>query len=498
MRTLLLILLFSISTSNANAQSSSWIVRAEGRFMNSFYQVQTRTPKNLFPSEAKIVEVDFFGNLIAEYPLHATIELGRLEGEFKFLEFKTKRLLSYSFKHHNSTGVFEIFDVEDRNGEALLQVHIESLEVDHPLFPMLPLETQRLFHSTPELPLLDTTRLDIMSFGSNIIWQLTEHGNITATITAIDKYYLTYKPYQFVWTRDFRKEFLVKEELENKTILFQGPYSNSPGKIIPPTIGDHSSIPLAMTLNEITEAGEWKTVFTEILDPNTSFRIRYLEDTIVNCHICPAEVRAQLIDERSKRVYREIPINVATSWGKPYSTFQTHRYGDKFLLSYESTYGNNGNATSTLQFFNMKKLGSEPIAEFNYDTSVEGGCDWNELPKKVQSELIECTPYQIDTTNAYIHAATRFEPDFTLNENGDVVLNYLSSRRSFEPISYSTCREFLEYTLPNKTIILAGPLSDQPGAVLKSSYGAIKETGFDLDESDGGRHFNNIPEYSKQ
>lgn len=63
---------------------------------------------------------------------------------------------------------------------------------------------------------------------------------------------------------------------------------------------------------------------------------------------------------------------------------------------------------------------------------------------------------------------------------------------SFEPLSWEHCREFMKYTLPDREVILEGPLSLSPGKFISVENGPVKQTGFDLEANEGGEYYDEI------
>ena len=223
-------------------------------------------------------------------------------------------------------------------------------------------------------------------------------------------------------------------------------------------------------------------------------RISYLDDTLTNCHMCPVKVRADFFNQTNNEPYKSVPMEISTVWGSLRNTFRLHPYQGGNLLSYEFFDGAQGNYSSRLYFFDLDKFTSKPIACYDYKTSVDRGADFNELPQAVQDELKECAPHEFTDPNPYVHYATWFTPEYHIDDNGDLILSYTENRRSFEPLNYRSCREFLHYTLPNRTVTISGPKNRDSGKILKITYGPKKETGFDLGPKEGGPYFEEILE----
>lgn len=144
------------------------------------------------------------------------------------------------------------------------------------------------------------------------------------------------------------------------------------------------------------------------------------------------------------------------------------------MLSYEFNYGNQGNASSHIYFFDINRLKEKPLAYYTLRVSVDGGIDWNNIPQTAKNEFISCTPSQI-SSDAYVYYAIRFYPSFQINNRGNLILTYNNSEMSFEPLSWGQCREFMKYSLPDRIVTLEGPLTDHHGTFITVRNGPKKE-----------------------
>lgn len=118
--------------------------------------------------------------------------------------------------------------------------------------------------------------------------------------------------------------------------------------------------------------------------------------------------------------------------------------------------------------------------------------DWSDLPELVKREYTACTPYEIDESE-YIYVSSSYKPAFDNSDDGNVILKYTHSTLSFEPLSHNTCREFMTYTLPDRTIVLGGPLQPNSGQTLSVSFGPKYTTGHDLGQDDGLPNYKAMP-----
>ena len=450
-----------------------WTLRAEARFENTSYRVYTR-PSEAGHDEAKVIETDISRNNNFEFHINPNTNAQQLNGTFEFQSFMSKVFLGYTFTHHNSVSVYQIFDLSNRLSDDILSLHTSMKTKEYVKPTDIPNRTMARLISTPQLPFTDSSTFVILTEAQEVLWSHTENGNIKCVKTRRKIGFYNY---------DFEKDVtdetpLLEEYLDNEILYFQGPLSSNAGEIIP--------------LNK----GIWRAVFTSEFKDGMYIRISYLDDTLTNCHSCPVKVRADFFNQTNNAPYKSVPMEIGTVWGSLKNTFRVHPYQGGNLLSYEFFDGAQGNYSSRLYFFDLDKFTSKPIALYDYKTSVDRSADFNDLPQAVQDELKECAPHKFTDPNPDVHYATWFTPEFNIDDNGDLILTYTENRRSFEPLDYRSCREFLHYTLPNRTVKISGPKKRDSGKILKVTYGPKKQTGFDLGPKDGGPYFEEILEQS--
>ena len=465
-----------------------WTLRAEARFENTSYKVYTR-PSEAGHDEAKVIETDISRNKNFEFSIHPNTEAQVLSGNFQFHFLMGQIFLGYSFTHHNSVAVYQLYDLKNRLPDDILTIHtpIKTKEYESP--SDIPNKTLARLRSTPQRPFTDSTSVVILRETSRVLWSHTENGNIQCKKT---RRKIGFYHYDFV--KDMTDETpLLEECLENEILYFQGPLSINPGDTL---ANDHSWLPSLYQSEHTNHEGTWHTIYTAEFIKGKHIRISYLDDTLTNCHSCPVKVQADFFISYQNKPYKSVPMEIGTVWGALRNTFRLHRYQGGNLLSYEFYNGAQGNYSSRLYFFDLDNFTSKPIALYDYKTSVDRGTDFNELPQAVQDELKECTPQVFTDPNPYVHYVTWFTPEYHIDDNGDLILTYTENRRSFEPLDYRSCREFLHYTLPNRTVKTSGPKNRDSGKIHKVTYGPKKQTGFDLGPKDGGPYFDEILEQS--
>lgn len=450
-----------------------WTLRAEARFENTSYRVYTR-PSEAGHDEAKVIETDISRNKDFEFHINPNTNAQQLNGTFEFQSFMSKVFLGYTFTHHNSVSVYQIFDLSHRLSDDILTLHTSMKTKEYVRPSDISNRTLAKLRSTPQLPLTDSSTFVILTETPRVSWSHTENGNIKCVKTRRKIGFYSY---------DFEKDAtdetpLLEQYLENDIFYFHGPLSSNAGDTIP------------------ANQGTWRAVFTSEFMDGMYIRISYLDDTLTNCHSCPVKVRADFFNQTNNEPYKSVPMEIGTIWGSLKNTFRVHLYQGGNLLSYEFYNGGQGNYSSRLYFFDLDKFTSKPIALYDYKTSVDRGADFNDLPQAVQDELKECAPHEFTDPNPYVHYATWFTPEYHIDSNGDLILTYTENRRSFEPLDYRSCREFLHYTLPNRTVKISGPKKRDSSKILKVTYGPKKQTGFDLGPKDGGPYFEEILEQS--
>lgn len=483
-RSIGIILCFLFST--ISALGNEWTLRAEARFGNTTYKVYTRQSDNIH-EEAKIIESDILRIKDFEYPIYPNNNALLLNGNFQFHTIMGQVFLGYSFTHHNSISVFQIFDLSNRLSDDILTIHTPTKNKEYARPYDIPIKTLAKLRTSPQLPLTDSTTFVILTETYNVRWSITEKGNIQGK-----KMGRKIGFYHYDFEKDVTVETpLLEEYLENDILYFQGPLSINPGDTL---AGDHSRLPSLYQSEHSTDEGTWHAVYTAAFQENRYIRVSYLDDTLTNCHSCPVKVQADFFLRDQNKPYKSVPMEIGTVWGSLRNTFRLHHFRGGNLLSYEFFDGAQGNYSSRLYFFDLDKFTPKPIALYDYRTSVDRGADFNELPQAVQDELKECAPHEFTDPNPYVHYATWFTPEYHIDDNGNLILTYTENRRSFEPLDYRSCREFLHYTLPNRTVKIAGPKNRASGKVLKVNYGPKKQTGFDLGPKDGGPYFEEILE----
>ena len=451
-----------------------WTLKAEARFENTSYKVYTRQ-SDAGHDEAKVIETDIARNKDFEFPINLNTNAQLLNGTFEFQSFMGKVFLGYNFTHHNSISVYQIFDLSHRLSDDILTLHTSMKTKEYVRPNDIPNKTLAKLRSTPQLPLTDSSTFVMLTESPAVRWSLTENGNIQCK-----KMGRKIGFYHYDFEKDETDETpLLVQYLENEIFYFQGPLSSNAGDTIP------------------ANQGTWRAVFTSEFEKGMYIRISYLDDTLTNCHSCPVEVRADFFNQTNNEPYKSVPMEIGTVWGSLRNTFRLHPYQGGNLLSYEFYNGGQGNYSSRLYFFDLDKFTSKPIALYDYKTSVDRGADFNELPQAVQDELKECAPHEFTDPNPYVPYATWFTPKYHIDDNGNLILTYTENRRSFEPLNYKSCREFLHYSLPNRTVQISGPKKSDSGKILKVTYGPKKQTGFDLGPKDGGPYFEEILEQSK-
>ena len=465
-----------------------WTLRAEARFEDTSYKVYTRQSEAI-RDEAKIIETDIIRNKDFEFSIHPNTEAQVLSGNFQFHFLMGQIFLGYSFTHHNSVSVYQLYDVKNRIPDDILTIHtpIKTKEYESP--SDIPNKTLARLRSTPQRPFTDSTSVVILRETSRVLWSHTKNGNIHCKKMGRKIGFYHY---------DFEKDMtdktpLLEEYLENEILYFQGPLSINPGDTL---ARDHSRLPSLYQSEHTTNEGIWHTVYTAAFQEDRYIRVSYLDDTLTNCHSCPVKVRADFFYQAKNEPYKSVPMEIGTVWGALKNTFRLHPYQGGNVLSYEFFDGAQGNYSSRLYFFDLDKFTSKPIALYDYKTSVDRGADFNELPQAVRNELKECASHEFKEPNPYVHYATWFTPEYHIDDNGNLILTYTENRRSFEPLDYRSCREFLHYTLPNRTVQISGPKKRDSGKILKVTYSPKKQTGFDLGPKDGGPYFEEILEQS--
>ena len=469
---------------SSNVIALEWEKIASHRYYSDYYVVY-KTQNEHNSEIAKLCIENFFGETFYEYPLNVSTAQGTIRGHFEFYDVFGQKTLLYSHTFHDQTAIAQLFNLDDHDSNHSLLVYTSYLDIDRLAFKQLPIEKKLKIVSTEENPVYDSAYIEIVNWSKGVSWNLTENGNLSATQVATKSWHIVSNQ-SYAWFRDFEAESILTEDVPNTTVYFEGPWSKDPGQKI---IEDKDHLLKTYTIVEEGEDFEWITIYTAQINSNRHIRISYLEDTITDCHACPTKVKAQILSEPAGKVIKELELNVGTAWGKATSSFRLHNNNQ--LLSYEFHYGNQGNNSSYLYFFNVENLTSDPIAHYSYRVSVDHGLDWNEIPQTVKNEFISCTPFDI-ASDAYIHHGSRFYPGFDLNENGDLVLSYSGSVKSFEPISWEHCREYMEYTLPDRIVTLEGPLSDSPGKFISVENAPVKQTGFDLEANEGGEYYDEI------
>ena len=467
--------------------AQEWEKLASHRFHNDDYVVYKSKNEN-FTDIAKICIEDYFGGTKHEYPIELRTALGGIHGGFKFFEVLGQKTLMYSHTFHNSTSIVQLFNFNNYDSTPSQELHIDYLDVDRVLFDELPIEKKRFFISTKTHPIYDSTRIEIVTWSKGVTWDITENGNISGTRIGTKRWYMIEDERYAPWLRDFESESILTENVPNTTVYFEGPWSKDPGKEM---IEDQDHLLKTYSMAEGGADFEWITIFTAQLSPNKHIRISYLEDEITDCHACPTKVKAQIISEPMGVVLKELELKIGTSWGKASPSFRIHKWNNQQLLSYEHQYGNQGNNSSYIYFFDVNNLTTDPIAEYSFQVSADHSLDWKNLPQTVKDEFISCTPFEIEP-ETYIHHAMRFYPSYNLNTKGDLVLSYSSSNMGFEPISWEHCREFMNYTLPDRKVVLEGPMSTNPGKFISVVNGRKKQTGFDLEATDGSEDYYEI------
>lgn len=485
-RSIGIILCFLFST--ISALGNEWTLRAEARFEDTSYKVYTRQSEGI-RDEAKIIETDITRNRDFEFPINPSANPQLINGTFEFHAFMGKVFLGYQFTHHDCVSVYEIFDLSNRLYDEILTLHTPTKGKEYAMPSDIPNKTLAKLRSTPQLSLTDSTTFVILTETYNVQWSITEKGNIQGK-----KMGRKIGFYHYDFEKDVTDETpLLEEYLENDIVFFQGPLSINPGDTL---AGDHSRLPILYQSEHTNHEGTWHTVYTAAFQENRYIRVSSLDDTLTNCHSCPVKVQADFFLRDQNKPYKSVPMEIGTVWGSLRNTFRLHHFPGGNLLSYEFFDGAQGNYSSRLYFFDLDYFTSKPIAFYDYRTSVDRGTDFNDLPQAVQDELKECAPHEFKDPNPYVHYATWFTPEYHIDDDGDLILIYTENRRSFEPLDYTTCREFLRYTLPNRTARISGPKKRDSGKILKVTYGPKKQTGFDLGPKDGGPYFEEILEQS--
>lgn len=464
-----------------------WEKRASHKFHDEEYAVYVSKNTSLH-EKAKLCIADIFGDQLYEIPLKLDTELGLINGDFQFRTVFGQRTLIYSHSFHNSTSVAQVFNLDHHDSIHTQMVHISYLDVERLNFNELTIEQKLSIKSTKAYPVYDTTRFEIVNWSESVNWDITENGNLSATKEGTTRSYMIFDDRYAPWLRDFDKESMLTEKIGNSTRFFQGPWSKYPGRAIP---RDENHLLTTFTLLDEGKQNEWVTVFTAQLRKDEFMRIIYLQDDKYTCHSCTTNVRAQIISEPDGIIIKDLKLDIGTAWGRVNSSFRLHHWEDKLLLSYEFQYGNQGNASSHIYFFDINRLKEKPLAYYTFRVSVDGGIDWINIPQTVKNEFISCTPFQI-TSDAYVYHAIRFYPSFQINNRGNLILTYKDSEMSFEPLSWEHCREFMKYTLPDREVILEGPLSLSPGKFISVANGRKKKTGFDLEATDGSEDYYEI------
>lgn len=477
--------ILSISFNLATAQE--WEKIASHRFHNDNYVVYKSQNEN-FTDIAKICIEDYFGGTIHEFPIELGTALGRIHGGFKFFEVFGQKTLLYNHIFHNSTSIVQLFNLNSYDSKQSQELHTYYLDVDRLLFDELPMEKKRFFISTKTHPIYDSTRIEIVTWSKGVTWNITANGNISGTRIGTKRWYMIEDERYAPWLRDFESESIVTEDVPNTTIYFEGPWSKNPGNEM---MQDQDNLLKTYSMAEASADFEWVTVFTAQLSPEKHIRISYLEDELTDCHACTSRVKAQILSEPEGRITKELELNISTSWGKATSSFRLHKWNNQQLLSYEHQYGNHGNNSSNIYFFDINNLTTAPVAQYSFDVSADHSISWKNLPQTVKDEFISCTPFEIGP-ETYIHHAIRFYPSYDLNNNGDLVLSYTSSKMGFEPIGGEHCREFMNFTLPDRKVALKGPMSRNPGKFISVVNGIKKKTGFDLEATDGSKYYYEI------
>ncbi|MDA8581756.1 hypothetical protein N9K95_02750 [Schleiferiaceae bacterium] len=464
-----------------------WKKRASHKFQDEEYVVYVSTNTSSH-ERAKLCIEDIFGDPLYEIPLKLDTDRGWINGDFKFRTVFGQRTLIYSHTFHNSTSVAQVFNLDHHDSIHSQMVHLSYLNVERLNFKELPYEQKLSIKSTIAYPVYDTTRFEIVNWSEGVTWDITENGNLSATRVGTTRWYMIFDDRYAPWLRNFDKESMLTEKIENSTRFFEGPWSKHPGRAIPT---DDNNLLTTFTLLDEGKGNEWVTVFTAQLRKDEFIRISYLKDDKYTCHSCTTNVRAQIISEPNGIIIKDLKLDIGTAWGKVNSSFRLHHWEDERLLSYELQYGNQGNASSHIYFFDINRLKEKPLAYYTFRVSVDGGIDWNNIPQTVKNEFISCTPFQI-VPDAYMHHAIRFYPSFQINKRGNLVLTYNNSEISFEPISWEHCREFMKYTLPDRKVVLEGPMSASPGKLISVVNGRKKKTGFDLEATDGSEAYYEI------
>jgi hypothetical protein len=469
------------------ATAQEWEKIASHRFHNDNYVVYKSQNEN-FTDIAKICIEDYFGGTIHEFPIELGTDIGGIHGGFKFFEVFGQKTLLYNHTFHNRTSIVQLFNLNSYDSKQSQELHIYYLDVDRLLFDELPIEKKRFFISTKTHPIYDSTRIEIVTWSKGVTWDITANGNISGTRIGTKRWYMIEDERYAPWLRDFESESILTEDVPNSTVYFEGPWSKNPGSKMSE---DLDNLLKTYSMVEVGIDFEWITVFTAQLSSNKHIRISYLEDEITDCHACPTRVKAQILSEPAGKIIKELELNIGTSWGKANSSFKLHKWNNQQLLSYEHQYGNQGNNSSYIHFFDIDNITTEPVAKYSFPVSADHSIHWTNLPQAVKDEFISCTPFEIDP-ETYIHHAIRFYPSYNLNTKGDLVLSYSSSNMGFEPISWEHCREFMNYTLPDRVVILQGPLSMSPGKFISVANGRKKKTGFDLEATDGSEDYYEI------
>ena len=481
-RSIGIILCFLFST--VSAVGNEWTLRVEARFGNTSYKVYTRQSEKIH-DEAKIVESDILRMKDFEYPIYPNNEALLLNGNFQFHTIMGQVFLGYSFTHHNSVSVFQIFDLSNRQSEKILTVHAGMRRKEYSKATEIPRKILAKLKSTPELPLTDSTLIAIFNESYHIAWSLTANGNIKSEKSGRKN---TFYHYDIEKDEIYKLPLLV-EHLENEVLFFEGPLSLNPGDVI---TSDDANLPSVYQSIHTSHEGTWHTVYSGQYEIGRYIRISYLEDHLADCHACPVKVKADFFMTAQNNPYKSVHLEVATVWGSLRNTFQIHKHQGCNLLSYEFFNGGQGNYSSRLYFFDLDNFTSKPITHYDYQTAIDRGAYFDEIPQVVQEELKQCAPHKFTEPNPYVHFATWFTPNYEIDENGDLILSYTDNRRSFEPLDYKSCREFLVYTLPDRTVKISGPKKQNSGEILEVNYGPRKETGFDLSSNEGGPFFEEI------
>ena len=471
------------------ALALDWEKRASHKFQDEDYVVYVSANASSH-ERAKLCIEDIFGDPLYEIPLELATDRGWIDGDFKFRTVFGQRTLIYSHTIHNSTSVAQVFNLDHHDSIHSQMVHISYLDVERLNFKDLPNEQKLSIKSTKAYPVYDTTRFEIVNWSKGVTWDITENGNLSATRIGTTRWYMIFDDRYAPWLRNFDKESMLTEKIENSTRFFEGPWSKHPGRAIPT---DENNLLTTFTHLDEGKGNEWVTVFTAQLKKDEFIRISYLKDEEYTCHACTTNVRAQIISEPSGIIIKDLKLDIGTAWGRVNSSFRLHHWEDELLLSYELQYGNQGNASSHIYFFDINRLKEKPLAYYTFKVSVGRGIDWNNIPQTVKNEFISCTPFQIEP-DAYVYHAIRFYPSFQINDSGNLILTYNNSEMSFEPLSWGQCREFMKYSLPDRIVILKGPLSDRHGDFIAVKNGPVKQTGFDLEANEGGEYYNEILE----